>query len=282
MAELRAGSTAHVMFTPVTPLSELTLAAFDDKTDAAIDLGQPANASGDGLSWAFDPQSTAVPMAKVGSILRLEWKQTAREGQVRTSVEYVSVLGPEADSDLCSVADVRAYAAIPDGQDDVSMARIISSVSETIRNLRGMPRFTVPKSTDTRYAYLDEQATIMLPELVSVDAVVDEDGQPVEYRAIPGNDGFIRWIELTGVRLDRIPSMTNDHTRSGAIAVTGTFGYNALPAGVVQAAVVSVATIFMRDVADFGGGGTPYGRLGLLPQTALDYLRDIPGRVKVR
>ena len=70
---LIALSTAQVGITPPVPLSSLVLAVKSMPDGTAVDLGQPTNPSGDGLTWTFDPQSSSVPADLIGVMLELTW-----------------------------------------------------------------------------------------------------------------------------------------------------------------------------------------------------------------
>ena len=140
---LVAGSTNHVGITPPQPLASLALAVTKLSDGTSVELGQPSNPSGDGLTWLFDEQSSAVPAELIGVPLVLTWTETALDGSaVFTAIEYVT---PEAGligftPKYTTLGALKAYGragALPGGtkqlaDDDPTMLLSIARAEESI------------------------------------------------------------------------------------------------------------------------------------------------------
>jgi hypothetical protein len=164
-----------------------------------------------------------------------------------------------ATGDLCAIEDVDDYLDLTDDVDLAKVTRLISAISELMRETTGCA-YTCPPVTEDRVVYLIDSPTIFVRECVSATAVADKDGNALVFTSVPSNGEHLRWLELEG-------------GYTGTATVTGTWGFASIPERVRQACVLTVAMVYRRDIACFANGdSTPYGRLDVLPKQALDLL----------
>ena len=141
--------------------------------------------------------------------------------------------------DLITLADAKAYIGVPDLDDDDVLEAVIQAASAAILGFPGMPRITIGQVTEERAFHLSHERTLFLGECTAVTAVTNADGDDLDYTIVGGTrDGeFILWLEL--------PRMT------GAVLVTGTWGYDEVPPLLAQAARVTTKVWYERDRAAF-------------------------------
>lgn len=120
---------------------------------------------------------------------------------------------------------------------DVQLKGLVDAACDALRLYLGR-RFTSPRAETTRYAWVEGSRCVWMDECVSVGSV-RLDGQPLTgWRLVPGpSEGdFAMWLDL-------------GREVTGSVAVGGTFGWEAVPPSLRQAAKLTVAYWWKREMA---------------------------------
>lgn len=158
---------------------------------------------------------------------------------------------PESATGLVTLAEVKNALGIEGTTDDTLLNDHIAEAVATIGKRWTLP--TVPKATTTRTKWCDG-GSLWTDELVSVTALVDLSDVALLYVTEPV-DGFIERLIL------REPI-------TGSLKVTGTWGYDTVPADVKRGIIVTVGSWYMRD--KHGEESAYRGIRHAIPQEAVD------------
>jgi hypothetical protein len=193
----------------------------------------------DGLSLKLN--DTEITTEDVGTRFIVEWKYVIAGETCVAKTKYHIVDRPQ--NGLVSIGDAKDYIGtlVDDSSDDV-IYTLIKAASRAILGLPGTPSITLGTVEGTRYLYLFNDKVIYVDECAKVTEVYDANRSPIQgWTAVPGNNGFIRWIEL--------PSRYE-----GSVSVDGTFGYDEIPEDLAQACRITVKAWFERDKTTFVAG----------------------------
>ena len=293
---LIVGSTAEVDITPPQALSSLVLAATKVSDGSSVNLGQPTNPSGDGLTWTFDPQSTAVPASLLGVPLLLSWTETALVGgAVFVATEYVT---PEAGlvgnaPKYTSLGALKAYGragALPGGtqqlnEDDPTMLLSIARAEESIDCFCGTA-YELRNNIEVSYdAFVEPNGWLtcrLFQPIASIAAleVMDTNMSPQWNAITPVGGCFIDpTVEmgqaplLASYRFRAYPALAPSGRGRYWIRATYTGGYASIPS-VIEAVCLRTAWWFVkvRDV--------PMGTVRDLTNHVLTIPQDFPADIK--
>ena len=295
---LIVGSTGEIDITPPQPLSSLVLSATKLADGSAVVLGQPTNPNGDGLTWMFDPQYTAVPASLLGVPLLLTWTETALVGgAVFVATEYVT---PEAGlvgnaPKYTSLGALKAYGragALPGGtqqlnEDDPTMLLSIARAEESIDCFTGTA-FELRNNVEVSYeAFVDSSGWLncqLFQPIASVQMLeVMDTHQPPEWKTItPVGQVFVdptvslgQAPLLASYRFTAYPATQLAPYGKGRYWVRATYtgGYASIPS-VIEAVCLRTAWWFVkvRDV--------PMGTVRDLTNHVLTIPQDFPADIK--
>jgi hypothetical protein len=295
---LFVASTAQIDITPPQALSALTLAATRLDTGAAVNLGQPTNPSGDGLTWTFDPQAAAVPASLLGVPLKLEWTETALAGGAAfVAVEYVTPesgligTGPK----YTSLGALKAYGragALPGGtqqlnEDDPTMLLSIARAEESMDCFTGTAYERRDNLEISYDAFVDSNGWLtcrLFQPIASIDTieVLDTAQHPAWKTITPVGGAFIDpTVEmgqaplLASYRFRAYPATQLAPSSKGRywIRATYTGGYASIPS-VIEAVCLRTAWWYckVRDV--------PMGTVRDLTNATITIPQDFPKDIK--
>lgn len=121
-------------------------------------------------------------------------------------------------------------------------------------------KLTIGRVSETREVWIDAGETVVRPdELVSIDSIVDGDGNAIDFRIERKVDGFVRKLRVS-------------KRSGGELRIAGSWGYAAVPRVIRDATVKTVRVWFFRDVAHLTREVDANGNLGAAP-------RDLPDAV---
>lgn len=184
------------------------------------------------------------------------WRVTFADGRVQESDGFRVLILAHAPLDraLCSLVDVKRWGEVDPAEDDL-VVRLIAAVSETIQDVAEREVRPIGQNPQTRV--FDVRRDPLVPgtsfrelpigDLASFTAVT-VDGTA----AAPANvTGLPRtrkgWQPITRLRFGPSVSLPV----GAEVAVTGNFGFPAVPERLRQAAIEQVSTLMNRDISKF-------------------------------
>jgi hypothetical protein len=252
-SRLFVGSTGHIGITPPRPLRTLALTALV-VGQTPIGLGQPSNPSGDGVTWSFDPQSASLPADLEGTPIRLDWVETATDGQIITVSEWVIVeRGLVAGNPrYTTLGGLKAYGRAGDlpgstrqlQDDDPTALQAIARAEEAIDCYCGTSFSYEPgRSEVTVSAFADKQGWLKVRTFLPVAAVSNVeimdlltpavDFQPLPARMILVDDTVSKGFSplLRSYRFRVLPTSPLPAAPRGRYLVRVTYdgGYSTIP-----------------------------------------------------
>lgn len=152
-------------------------------------------------------------------------------------------------------AEVKAALGVSDTNDDAVVALATESASRLV-DAYASRRFDKTAAVEARvYTATASNGRVVVDDIATATGlVVEADGRtltaPADYRLHPLNN------ELHGLPFTYL-SGTAWPTGAGAVKVTATFGWPAVPAEVRQAALIQSVRLVQRRHAPFGIAGSP-------------------------
>lgn len=164
--------------------------------------------------------------------------------------------------DYTTTADLRGYLRISDETDDVQLALAITAASRAVDQLAGRQFGSVAVAERRIYdGCYDRDACRWFVEIDDLMTITN-----LVVAADPGNDrtytGTTTDYELRernapslGLPWTRLDVGVTPAGRASLVAVTGIWGWSAVPPTIEQATLIQAARVFKRRVAPFGVAG---------------------------
>lgn len=164
--------------------------------------------------------------------------------------------------DYITTADLRDYLRIDDQVDDVQLATAITAASRAVDQLTGR-QFGVLAAAEQRvYDGCYDRAAygwfVEIDDLMSVTdlaVATDPAGDRTYTETVTDYELRERNAPAKGLPWTRLDIGVSPHGRAGLVAVTGVWGWSAVPSTVEQATLIQAARVFKRRVAPFGVAG---------------------------
>lgn len=196
-----------------------------------------------------------------GAFYLVEWDDTVDYVAEDLTVSYSGAAAsvPLA-TDLCALADVKAYLQKTDTTFDSILASLISRASAAIE--RYCSREFADKGTLTRTFSVDGPLVDLMPYELRTPTVVtlDPNGSPValttdQWLALPSSRSSLgTYLQLRTSRYTYLGSARSDSFGVGEISITGAWGAAVTPLDVAHACVQTAGLWFRREVAARGSG----------------------------
>ena len=162
--------------------------------------------------------------------------------------------------DYVAVSDLAAYLRIDDSLDDAELAVAITAASRAVDHFCGRQFGRTDSPVERVYtARRDYQTgwwTVDVDDLAEPPVTVKVAGDPVTSYTLGPRNAAQNGRPWTRIEFDagseRLPTGS-----PGEVSVTGTWGWDAVPATVQQATLLQAARLFKRRDAPFGIAGSP-------------------------
>jgi hypothetical protein len=189
----------------------------------------------------------------------------------------------------CTLPQYKAeWVVLPDSIDDNKIVRAITAASRAIDNYCGRPFWQSDADTTRVFDICDSVYTLDIHDATTVTAVkTDDDSDGTfettwaagDYQLLPlhptvaGEQHPYRQIRAIGTRT--FPQITSPNGRVGLVQVTGTWGWPALPEGVVQGCLLIANRLVKRSESPEGVTG--FDEFGMIRISS----RDDPDAIRL-
>lgn len=171
---------------------------------------------------------------------------------------------PIASTTIATVADLRLRLSLPDTRDDALLGELLAEAVAAVG--RELP-ITVGRVDEVRPVWVDDETSVWADELVTATKVADLNDVEMSFTEEPSRGEHLARLIL-GARY------------SGTVNVTGTWGYESVPAD-YRRAVLSTAEMYYRreKISRSEGSFGDRGYFDDMPREAVQALRRIRSRV---